>query len=156
MKSFFVFLMFVGFCFAEQLVIDSKHFEADDPAGIAIFTGNVKMTKSQDIINTDKMTVYMISDKSGKKIPKEYVAVGNTDFKIVTNNKVYSGKGDKVIYDPNGLKYTIIGNGFLFDETLDRKLFGNEIYINEITGEAEVKSDGQKPVRFIIKLEDKK
>lgn len=156
MKKLFVFFMFLGFCYAEQLIIDSKHFEADDTSGIAIFTGNVKMTKSQDIITTDKMTVYMMADKNGKKIPKEYVAVGNTDFKIVTNQKVYSGKGDKVIYDPNKLKYTIIGNGFLFDETLDRKLYGNEIYINELTGEAEVKSDGQKPVRFIIKIEDKK
>lgn len=156
MKKVLLFFGLIGCLFAEQLVIDSSHFEADDKSGIAIFTGNVKMTKSQDIITTDKMTVYMIVDAKGKKVPKEYVAVGKTDFKIFTNNKIYSGKGDKVIYNPNTLKYTIIGNGFLYDETLDRKLFGNEIYINEATGEAEVKGDTQKPVRFIIKLEDKK
>lgn len=142
--------------FGEKLIIDSTKFEADDPAGITIFTGNVKMIKSEDLINCDKLTVYIQTDAAGKKTAKEYVAVGKVDFKIVTNGKIYTGNGDKVIYNPLQSKYTILGNGFLFDQTMDRKVYGNEIFINELNGEATVNGDNQKPVRFIIKLEDKK
>lgn len=155
MKLFVFLFIFISFVFGEKLIIDSSKFEADDAAGITIFTGNVKMVKTQDIINSDKLTVYMITDANGKKTAKEYVAIGKVDFKIVTNGKIYSGNGDKVIYNPNTQKYTILGNGFLFDQTMDRKLYGNEIFINELSGEATVNGDDSKPVRFIIKLEDK-
>lgn len=155
MRILILFIASFVFLSGEKLVIDSLKFEADDVAGITVFTGNVKMVKTQDTINSDKLTVYLATDSEGKKTAKEYVALGNVEFKIVTNGKVYSGKGDKVIYNPLDQKYTIIGNGFLYDETMDRKVFGNEIFINQLSGEAMVNGDDSKPVRFIIKLEGK-
>lgn len=154
----FLFILFVLFSsiFAEKLIIDSTKFEADDASGVTVFTGNVKMTKSEDYINSDKLTVVMVVGADNKRSPKEYIAVGNVDFKVVTSGKTYLGKGDKIIYNPISQRYTILGNGYLEDKTMDRKVYGNEIYIDELSGEATVKGDESKPVRFIIKIEDKK
>ncbi|PPK62979.1 LptA/OstA family protein [Malaciobacter marinus] len=139
-----------------KLIIDAKKFEANDAKGISVFTGNVKLKKEKDRLNSDRLDVYMSAKSSTKKrTPLKYVATGKVTFEIISQDKHYEGKGDKVIYYPSKQQYEIYGNGFIKEKIEDRKIYGNIIYINQVTGEAKVSGTDNKPVRFIINIEDK-
>ena len=137
----------------ETLIIDSQDFQADDKKGVSIFTGNVKIKMGQDKLNADRVDVFFTTDKNNAKVPLKYEATGKADFEIVTKDKHYIGNGDKIIYSPQKEEYTIIGNGFLQEKNDDRKVYGDTIFVNQLTGEARVKGSEQKPVRFIINIE---
>jgi len=138
----------------EKLIIDSNHFETNDSKGITTFTGNVKVKKSLDKLNSQKLEIYMKPNSKGKaKEPLKYIATGKVDFEIHSNGKVYKGKGDKVIYNPSTQEYTVIGNGYIKEEIEQRELFGENIYINQLSGNAKVIGKENEPVRFIINIE---
>ena len=141
------------FAQSETLIIDAQDFQADDKKGISIFTGNVKIKMAQDKLNADKVEVFFTTDKNNAKVPLRYEAIGKADFEIVTKDKHYIGNGDKIIYSPQKEEYTILGNGFLQEKNDDRKVYGDTIYVNQLSGEAKVKGSENKPVRFIINVE---
>lgn len=138
---------------SETLMIDAQNFEADDKKGLSIFTGNVKIKMGEDKLNADRVDVYFATDKNNVKVPLKYEATGKADFEIITKEKHYIGNGDKVIYSPQKEEYTILGNGFLQEKNDNRKVYGDTIYVNQLTGEARVKGSEQKPVKFIINVE---
>ncbi|QKE28506.1 lipooligosaccharide transport system, periplasmic component LptA [Arcobacter acticola] len=137
----------------ETLIIDSQDFQADDKKGVSIFTGNVKIKMGQDKLNADRVDVFFTTDKNNAKVPLKYEATGKADFEIVTKDKHYIGNGDKIIYSPQKEEYTIIGNGFLQEKNDDRKVYGDTIFVNQLSGEARVKGSENKPVRFMINVE---
>lgn len=141
------------FAQTETLIIDAQNFQADEKNGISIFTGNVKIKMGQDKLNAQKVDVVFVTDKNNNKIPLKYEATGNADFEIITKEKHYIGNGDKIIYSPQKEEYTIIGNGFIHEKNDDRKIYGDTIYVNQLTGEAKVKGSENKPVRFIIQVD---
>ena len=141
------------FAQSETLTIDAQNFEADDKKGVSIFTGNVKIKMGEDKLNADRVDVYFATDKNNAKVPLKYEATGKADFEIITKEKHYIGNGDKVIYSPQKEEYTISGNGFLQEKNDNRKVYGDTIYVNQLTGEARVKGSDQKPVKFIINVE---
>lgn len=144
----------VLFAQTEQLIIDANDSRGNDLKGIITFTGNVKIKMGKDKLNANKVDVFFSTDKnSNTKTPLKYVANGNVDFEIVTDAKHYVGKGDKVVYSPQKEEYTINGNGFLQEKNDDRKVYGEKIYVNQLTGEARVSGSEKKPVRFIINVE---
>ena len=138
---------------SETLVIDAQNFEADDKKGISIFTGNVKIKMGGDKLNAEKVDVYFTTDKNNAKVPLKYEATGKADFEIITKEKHYIGNGDKVIYSPQKEEYTILGNGYLQEKNDDRKVYGDTIFVNQLSGEARVKGSENKPVRFMINVE---
>ncbi|MCK9337960.1 MAG: lipopolysaccharide transport periplasmic protein LptA [Arcobacteraceae bacterium] len=155
MKYALTFVLLFSFVFAQDnLIIDANNFEADDQKGIAIFTGNVKVTKIKDKLNSDKLVVEMTTNSQNEKTPKKYTATGNVDFTVYSQEKIYLGKGTKVIYEPLQNKYTILGNGYLEEQIDGRILYGEEIYLDEITGSAQVVGNETKPVRFIMKIQE--
>ena len=137
----------------ETLIIDSQDFQADDKKGVSIFTGNVKIKMGQDKLNADRVDVFFTTDKNNAKVPLKYEATGKADFEIVTKDKHYIGNGDKIIYSPQKEEYTIIVNGFLQEKNDDRKVYGDTIFVNQLSGEARVKGSENKPVRFMINVE---
>ena len=141
----------------EKLIIDAKNFETDDKKGISIFTGNVKLKMAKDRLTANKLEVYMKPKAQGKNLePLKYIATGNVSFTIFSNGKHYKGKGNKVIYDPKKLEYTVLGKGYLNEVTEDRKLYGEKIFINQETGNAKVSGTDNKPVRFILNIDSGK
>ena len=122
------------FAQTETLVIDAQDFQADDKKGISIFTGNVKIKMGQDKLNADRVDVFFTTDKNNAKVPLKYEATGKADFEIVTEDKHYIGNGDKIIYSPQKEEYTIIGNGFLQEKNDDRKVYGDTIFVNQLSG----------------------
>ena len=138
----------------QQLVIDAQNFEANDLKGISTFTGNVKIQMGKDKLNAQKVDIYFVSKKgSSGKVPSKYIATGKVDFEIITDVKHYVGKGNKIIYSPLKQEYTVLGNGFLQEKNDDKKIYGEKIYVNQLTGEAKVSGSDNKPVRFIINIE---
>jgi len=138
----------------QQLIIDAQNFEADDKKGISTFTGNVKIQMGKDKLNAQKVEVFFINKKgSSGKIPSKYIATGKVDFEIITKLKHYVGKGNKIIYSPIKQEYTVLGNGFLQEKNDDKKIYGEKIYVNQLSGEAKVSGNDKKPVRFIINIE---
>jgi lipopolysaccharide export system protein LptA len=138
----------------QQLVIDAQNFEANDKKGISTFTGNVKIQMGKDKLNAQKVDIYFVTKKgSTGKTPSKYIATGNVDFEIITDVKHYVGKGNKIIYSPIKQEYTVLGNGFLQEKNDDKKIYGEKIYVNQLTGEAKVSGNDNKPVRFIINIE---
>lgn len=142
------------FAQTQKLVIDAEQFEASDNKGISSFTGNVKIKMGKDKLNANKVDIYFVSQKGTTvKIPSKYIATGNVDFELVTKLKHYIGKGNKIIYSPSKQEYTVIGNGFLQEKNDNRKIYGDKIYVNQLTGEARVSGSEDKPVRFIINIQ---
>lgn len=141
--------------FANKLVIDAAKFELNEKEGISIFSGNVKMKKVNDRIDAQKIEVYTSKpDEDGKREMKKFIATGSVYFTVYAENKIYQGKGDKVEYNPEEMKYIITGNGFVEEKVEGTKLFGELIYLDEKSGEAEIKGDKKKPVRFIMDLKE--
>jgi len=142
------------FAQSETLIIDAQDFQADDKKGISIFTGNVKIKMGEDKLNAQRVDVFFETDKkTNNKTPLRYEATGKADFEIVTKDKHYIGNGDKIIYSPQKEEYTIIGNGFIHEQNDDRKIYGDTIYVNQLSGEAKVKGSENKPVKFIINVD---
>lgn len=157
MKFLIGFLICVTVMFADtqKLIIDASNFETNDLKGLSIFTGNVKLTMSKDKLNSDKLEIYVKPQTKGKnKKPLKYIATGNVDFEIFSNKKHYKGKGNKVIYNPKKQEYTVLGDGYLKEVTEDRELYGEKIFINQQTGNAKVSGSKEKPVRFILNIEN--
>jgi lipopolysaccharide export system protein LptA len=153
MRIFLIVSIICSFLFSEKLIIDANNFEAYDEKGLSIFTGNVKMVKVKDELESDRLEVYLSEKKANtKREPLKYIATGNVKFKVKTADKLYEGKGDKVVYEPKKMQYVITGNGFLKEVSEDKRLFGNKIVINQVSGEAKVSGSEDKPVRFIIDL----
>lgn len=143
------------FAATEKLIIDAKNFETNDAKGITTFTGDVKFRMTKDKLDSQRLEIYMKPNTKGKvKQPLKYIASGKASFEIHTNGKVYKGKGEKIIYNPIKQEYTVIGNGYIKEETEKRELFGETIYINQITGNAKVEGSSNKPVRFIINVDN--
>ena len=142
------------FAQSETLIIDAQDFQADDKKGISIFTGDVKIKMGEDKLNAQRVDVFFETDKkTNNKTPLRYEATGKADFEIVTKDKHYVGNGDKIIYSPQKEEYTIFGNGFIHEQNDDRKIYGDTIYVNQLSGEAKVKGSENKPVKFIINVE---
>ncbi len=138
---------------SDKLVIDALDFKMDDKKGISIFTGDVKMKMSKDRLNAQKVEIFF-KDTNDGKTPTKYIATGKVDFVINTEEKHFIGNGEKLIYEPAKQKYQVIGNGYLEDVNTKRKIYGEEIFVDQVSGEASVKGTEKKPVRFIINLDN--
>lgn len=137
-----------------KLIIDAKQFVSNDKDGISVFEGDVKLQRDKDILKSDKLEVFMQDKtKTNKRVASKYEATGHVSFNILTNEKHYIGKGDKIIFNPVDEMYIILGNGTLKETNEDRTLIGDEIFINIKTGEARIKGTKEKPVRLIINIE---
>lgn len=152
MKKILLILSLLSFfLFAENVEITSKNFEADEKKLISIFTGKVHIKKGKDKIDAKKVVVYFDKDKK----PQKYEAIGDVKFFIVLDsNKTYEGKAQKIVYIPKTLEYIFEKDVFILQKPEMRKIYGEKIVINRLTGQAKVEGSEEKPVKFIFKIEE--
>lgn len=137
---------------AEELKVISENFKGDQPQGLSIFTGNVKVTKGLDELNASKVTIY--TDAARK--PTKYVAEGSVSFYIVTElGEKYRGKSQKAIYLPNESEYQFYTKVDLIRIDDYRRVKGDKVVVNEIRGFANADSAGGEPVVMIFTMQDK-
>lgn len=139
--------------FADQVKIISDAFEANENKGIAIFTGHVKITKAEDELNASKVTVLTDKDQN----PYRYEAEGQTSFYINLKDKnaTYTGDAEKIVYLPLKKEYQFYGNVHLYQSGSDRKVFGDEVILNTIDGNAKAIGKEKAPVIMIFNVEEK-
>jgi len=137
---------------AAKVEVIADKFFADEKKQISIFEGHVKVTKENDKLVADKVTITF--DK--KRQPLKYIAVGKATINMLLNGKKYFASSDEMIYEPAKSRYTLKKNAFLHEITTDKKVYGDKIWIDQLTGKYEVDSDGKKPVKFIFKVKEKK
>ena len=137
---------------SQNIEITSNHFEADEAKLVSKFTGNVKVVKGYDTITSDSLVINFDKNKN----PIKYTATGKAKFKLILNKKHYAGHANKIIYNPAKKYYRFIGNAFLQDIDTHKKIYGDDIMIDQLNGKYDVKSSGNKPVKFIFKVDEKK
>ena len=137
---------------ASEVEITADKFTADEAKGISVFTGSVHIVKGKDDLKADKIVVNF--DK--KKQPTLYTASGHATARLTMKGKSYFAKGDTLIYDPLTLKYNIKKNAFLQEINSDKKIYGENIRVDQARGYYEVDGKKNKPVKFIFKIQDKK
>lgn len=114
------------------------------------FIGNAKVKKLNDWIHADKIIVYF-NDKNETKM---YKAIGNVTFEFKNESGHYKGMSDKVTYYPLKSFYVLSGKAKVDDVKNNRQVKGDEITLDMITGDSQVKGSKKKPVKFIFTTEE--
>lgn len=150
--AFFALALSSVILMSDELKVVSKFFDGDDKKGIAIFTGDVKMTKASDELNASKVTIY--TDQ--KHNPIKMIAEGNVSFFVKSeNNSTYDGKAQKVVYMPKEKEYQFYKNVHLRQLDERKQIDGDKVILNTITGKALAEGAQKEPVVMIFHIKDK-
>jgi len=150
-KLLITMLSMVAVLNAEIVEVVADKFFADEVKQVTEFTGHVIVTKSKDKLVANKVTINF----DNKKQPLKYIATGDVKIDLLMEEKEYFGSAETMIYDPIKNQYTLIKNAFLHEKITNKKVYGDRIWVDQTTGRYEVDSDGDKPVKFIFKVEEK-
>lgn len=137
---------------AEKVEITSDSMSAMNLQKEVHFTGNVKIKQSKNWLHGDKVIVYFDENNETNK----YEATGAVKFEFKKEKSFYSGSANKVIFFPKKSEYLLTGKAMLEDHINKRNVKGNEIVLNLVTGNAKVKGNKKKPVKFIFDMEKAK
>ncbi len=137
---------------ADKVQITSNKMKAIDKKKEIHFIGNAKVRQLKDWIHGNEIIVYF----NDRNETKKYVARGKVTFEIFQKDAHYKGKADKVTYFPKQSKYLLTGKAVIDDLMNKRHVDGDEITLDMITGNANVKGNRKKPVKFIFDMEKKK
>ena len=147
-----VLLMLVSLSlWAEKVQITSDSMRAIDAKKEVHFIGNAKVSQLKDWIHGDEIIVYFDENNETKK----YIAKGKVMFELHQKEAIYKGKADKVTYYPKKSEYILTGKAVIDDIVNKRHVNGDEIVLDMITGNANVKGNRKKPVKFIFDMEKK-
>jgi len=137
---------------AEKVEITSDAMNAMNMQKEVHFIGNVKIKQSGNSLQGDKVIIYFDENNETKR----YEAIGTVKFKFKKEKSSYSGSANKVIYYPMKSEYLLIGKAEIDDHINKRLVKGDEIILNLTTGNAKVKGNKKKPVKFIFDMEKAK
>jgi len=151
MKKFYLLLLLPLLLSAEKVEVTSEYFYGKDSDKQAHFIENVLVKQGKSWIHSDKLIVYF--DDNNETI--QYDAIGKATFEVFEHNSHYKGKADKVTYYPKISEYLFAGNAIIHNIDKDRHVKGNIIVVNTITGDADVKGNSKKPIKFIFDTEKK-
>ncbi|MEA3491506.1 MAG: LptA/OstA family protein [Campylobacterota bacterium] len=151
MKNILITLLIPFLLYGEKVEVTSKNFYAKDSEKQAHFIDDVLVKQEKSWIHSDELIVYF--DDNNETI--QYDAIGKATFEIFRDESHYKGKAHKVTFYPKTSEYLFAGNAIINDIIKDRHIKGNIIEINTITGEASVKGDNKKPIKFTFDTEKK-
>ena len=137
---------------AEKVNVTSTSMTAENLKKQIHFTGDAKAVQGKSWIHGDEIIVYF--DENNET--KQYEAIGLVTFEFIEKNSSYKGSADKVTYYPVKDQYILTGKAIIDDLINKRHVNGDEITLDMITGNANVKGSRKKPVKFIFDMKDKK
>jgi lipopolysaccharide export system protein LptA len=141
-----------GSLFAQKVNITADNMEAENMKKEVHFIGNAKVVQGKSWIHGDEIIVYFDENNETKK----YEAIGVVTFEFIQEKSSYKGSADKVTYLPVKDQYILTGKAVIDDQINKRHVNGDEIILDMITGNANVKGSRKKPVKFIFDMKDKK
>jgi len=145
-------LLFTHITFAEKVEVTSTTMKAENIKKEVHFIGNAKVQKNEDWIHADKIIVYFDENNNTKM----YKAIGKVTFEFKNEKGHYKGKSNNVTYDPQKSFYILNGKAKVDDVKNKRQVKGDEITLDMLTGDSQVKGSEKKPVKFIFTTEEKK
>jgi len=145
-------LLLTGYVFAEKVEVTSTSMKAENLKKEVHFIGDAKVKKSEDWIHADEIIVYFDDNNETKM----YEAIGKVTFEFKNEKGHYKGNAEKVTYYPQKSFYILIGKAKVDDVMNKRQVKGDEITLDMITGDSQVKGSEKKPVKFIFTTEDSK
>jgi lipopolysaccharide export system protein LptA len=152
-KILIVALFLTTSLFGAYLKIKADSFRTDQSKGLSVFSGNVKIVKSNDELNASQVTVY--TDENNQ--PTKFIAIGNVSFKINTkDNSEYEGTANKVIYKPLKKEYYFYENVLLKQINEKKEIEGDEVILNTADGKAYAKGLEKKPVIMTFDIAEEK
>lgn len=146
-----LFILLTGLLFAEKVEITSDSMKAQDLQKEVHFIGDVTVKQLENWLHGDKVIVYFNETNETKK----YEAIGSVTFEFKKDKSFYKGSADKVTYHPAKSQYILKGKAVIDDLINKRHVNGDEITLDMITGNANVKGSKKKPVKFIFDMEGK-
>ena len=152
-----LFFLLTQMTLAEKVEITSDSMNAMDLKKEVHFIGNAKVKQLKDWIHADKIIVHL----NEKNQAKMYEAIGNVTFEFQNDKGHYLGSSNIVKYYPVTSVYVLIGKAKVNDVLNNRSAKGNEITVNMLTGNTNVKSKPSKkgmkqaPVVFTFDTEKK-
>ena len=138
--------------FAEKVEITSDSMKAENLKKEVHFIGNVKIKQLKNWLHGDKVIVYFDENNETKM----YEAIGSVTFEFKKEDSFYKGSAEKVIYYPIKSQYILTGKAVIDDLINKRHINGEVITLDTITGNATVKGNKKKPVKFIFDMEKSK
>jgi len=147
-----VFIFLTVTVFAEKVNVSSDSMTAEDLKKEVHFIGDAKVVEGKSWIHGDEIIVYFDENNESKK----YEAIGKVTFEAEQEKAFYKGSADKVTYYPVDSKYILTGKAIVDDLVNKRHVNGDEITLNTVTGNANVKGSKKKPVKFIFNTKEKK
>ena len=138
--------------YAEKVNVTSTTMTAEDLKKEVHFMGNAKVVQGKSWIHGDEIVVYFDENNETKK----YEAIGKVTFEFDQEKNFYKGSADKVTYFPVESKYILTGHAIVDDIINKRHVNGDEIILDTVTGNANVKGSKNKPVKFIFNTKEKK
>jgi len=152
MRYFITILVTSLWLFSSNLEITSNNFYYKDGEQKAKFNGNVVAKEGDSIIKSDSLIVFLDKNSEAKK----YKASGSVTFEIKNEKRDIKGKCNTLVYMPVEDKYILIGSVVLEDILNKRKVYGDEIVLDNKNSSSYAKSQSRKPVKFIFKVKSKK
>ena len=149
MKYLIVLFMFL-FSYGANMQILSQKFEYNQKQNLSKFIGDVNVTKEKDNILCDKLFVYSSKDKKLNTL----VALNNVRFIINDENATYKGTSNKLTYIAPQELFIFEGKVHITKIQDNQQLFGDKVIINKKNGTAKVIGKENKPLKFIIKVND--
>lgn len=136
---------------AQELKIKANSFNADEKAGISMFSGAVNIIKNKDELNASKVTIHTNKEHT----PTKYIAIGDVSFQISTKKgAIYSGHAQKVIYLPQDKEYKFFEDVRLSQVDDKKEIIGDEVVLNTVEGKAYAKGQESGPVIMIFHIPD--
>lgn len=116
------------------------------------FIGNVKIKQLESRLYGDKVIVYFDENNETEK----YEAIGSVRFEIKKEKMSYKGRAERVVHYPLQSKYMLSGKAVIEDLVNKRRIKGEVITLDMVSGNANVKGNEKKPVKFIFDTEKSK
>jgi len=130
---------------AAEVEVTAEKFFADEKKKISIFEGHVVVIKEGDKLTAKKVTI----EFDDKKQPIRYIATGDAKGNLTMNQKKYYGEAEKMTYEPSKSLYTLEKKAFLHEIETDKKVYGDFIRVDQISGHYEVDGKGAAPKIYL-------
>jgi lipopolysaccharide export system protein LptA len=132
-----------------EIRIEANIFEANEKDRLSIFSGDVKILKGRDEINSSTVRIHF--DENNQ--PEKYEFLESVSFKIHLKDKsTYQGKAEKVYLFPADEKYIFSDDVEITELETARKIEGNKVSLDGLSGSARIIGDNKKPVIMSFKI----
>lgn len=138
--------------FAQKIEVTADAVEASGIKKEVKFSGNVHIWQDEHNWMKANEAIVFFDDANQTRL---YEAKGNATFEIQDPKAHYKGSAQVFKHWPKESKYLMQGNAIVDDLANKRHLAGDTISVDMKSGNASVKSQNKKPVKFIFQLDQK-